>query len=393
VADERIQPVTMPKWGLSMKTGKVVEWLVTEGQAVTAGMDLADIETDKIAGTLESSQDGVLRRIVAQPGADVPVSAVIAVLAPAEVPDDAIDAVVAQAREALAASPEPDDAEAATSTVEVAGHTISYATADDGAADGAADETDADDDRGQGRDVVVLVHGYGGDKNAWLFVQEPLATGRTVHALDLPGHGDSSKALAGGAGLGDLAAVVLGFLDALGIDRAHLVGHSLGGAVVAAAAAMAPGRVRSLTLVAPAGFGAEVDAEYLRGFAVASSRRELKPLLERLFADPALVTRRLVDDVLRYKRLDGVSATLGRLLDMLVDPATGTQVIDARALLAGVDLPRAVVWGDQDRILPAHQAPEPGGGTDVRVVAGAGHMVHLEAPQSVIDAVERLLAR
>ena len=52
-----------------------------------------------------------------------------------------------------------------------------------------------------------------------------------------------------------------------------------------AVATAAPGKVASLTLLAPAGYTAEVDAEYLRGFAAPTSRRELKPLLGRLFAD------------------------------------------------------------------------------------------------------------
>ena len=55
-----------------------------------------------------------------------------------------------------------------------------------------------------------------------------------------------------------------------------------------------------------AGLGAEINAGYIEGFVAAGSRRELKPVLEQLFADPALVSRQMVDDVLKYKRLDGV---------------------------------------------------------------------------------------
>jgi pimeloyl-ACP methyl ester carboxylesterase len=87
---------------------------------------------------------------------------------------------------------------------------------------------------------VVLVDGFGGDKNSWLFVQQPLAEERTVHALDLPGHGASGKDVGDGS-LATLTDKVVGFLDALGVERAHLVGHSLGGAVVVAVAKAAPG--------------------------------------------------------------------------------------------------------------------------------------------------------
>ena len=294
MADDRIQRVTMPKWGLSMKSGKIIEWFVGEGDEIAKGDDVVDIETDKIAGTLESPVGGLLRRIIAEPGADLPVGAVLAVVAPSEVPDSEIDAVVEEAKAAIESGALEEGDEPAPQLVEVGGRTISYLTL-------APEEPTGD--------PVVLVHGYGGDKNSWLFVQQPLAESYTAIALDLPGHGASSKDVGDGS-LSMLADTVVGFLDALEISRAHLVGHSLGGAVIAAVAKATPGKVVSLTLLAPAGFTAEADAEYLRGFAAASSRRELKPLLGRLFADESLVTRQLVDDLLKYKRLDGVDKAL-----------------------------------------------------------------------------------
>jgi pyruvate dehydrogenase E2 component (dihydrolipoamide acetyltransferase) len=374
VTDDRIVPVTMPKWGLSMQLGKVTSWIVAEGDEVGVGDELADIETEKITGTLEAADAGTVRRIVAGVGEDVPVSGTIALIAPAEVGDDALDDAVAQARAVIDAGV-PDDAGgvAEVQTADVGGRKISYAGA------------------GTDGDVILLVHGYGGDRNSWLFLQEPLAAKYQVYALDLPGHGTSAKDVGDGT-LGVLAEAVTGVLDALGAARAHLVGHSLGGAVALAVAAGDPGRIASLTLIAPAGFGADINVGYLRGFADAATRRELKPVLSQLFADESLVTRQLVDDLLAYKRLDGVDAALHALLDALLDG--DAQRADSAAPLAAIGdaVPVTVVWGGADRVIPAAQA-EAVAGAVRHVIDGAGHMPHMERPSEVQAAIEETIAR
>jgi len=376
VTDERIVPVAMPKWGLSMRAGKITGWVVAEGDEVSVGDELADIETDKIAGTLEAAQAGTVRRIVARVGEDVPVSGTIALIAPAGVSDDALDAAAAEARAGIDAGV-PDEAAGgpAVETADVGGRKIRYAGA------------------GQDGEVVLLVHGYGGDRNSWLFLQEPLAARHRVYALDLPGHGTSAKDVGDGS-VGVLADAVLGVLDSIGAERAHLVGHSLGGAVAVAAAARDPRRIGSLTLIAPSGFGPEINAGYLRGFADAQTRRELKPVVGQLFADESLVTRQVVDDLLAYKRLDGVDEALHTLLGALLLPDSDAQRTDAATAVAalGGTVPVTVVWGRDDRVIPAAQAEAVAGAIRV-LVAGAGHMPHMERPAAVQAAIEAAIAR
>jgi len=378
MTDSGITSVAMPKWGLSMRSGKITDWVVAEGDPVAPGDDLADIETEKITGTLEADSPGLVRRLIATVGEDVPVGAAIALIAPPDVPDAVLDDLAARARAVIDAGlPEDEGAGPAVETVEAGGRKISYAGA------------------GDSGDVVLLVHGYGGDRNSWLFLQEPLAARHRVYALDLPGHGTSAKDVGDGS-VDLLADAVLGVLDAVGSDRAHLVGHSLGGAVVLAAAARSPGRIASLTLFAPAGFGPSINAGYVRGFAAAQTRRELKPLVGQLFADEQLVTRQVVDDLLAYKRLDGVDAALAALAETLLDG--DEQRIDSAAAVRalGEVVPVTVVWGSADRIIPAEQASSVAAvapGAAVRVIDGAGHMPHMERPAEAQAAVEETIAR
>jgi pyruvate dehydrogenase E2 component (dihydrolipoamide acetyltransferase) len=352
MGDKRIVPIVMPKWGLSMREGKVVGWLAEEGSNLGAGEAIVEIETDKIAGTVEAIEPGKLRRRIGAPDTVYPVKALLGVMADDQVSDADIDAYVASY-----VTPAAEEGEAAEGAryefVEVAAGRLRYAR------------------RGSAADTVLLIHGFGGDLDNWLFNIDALAEHATVLALDLPGHGQSTKTIADPT-LGGLAATVLSFLDALKVGKAHLVGHSLGGAIAMTAAEMAPQRVRSLTLVGSAGLGQEINAAYLTGFINASSRREMKPVLELLFADPAQVGRQLVEDILKYKRLDGVAAALRALADGVF--AGGRQ----QAVPGGnATIPTLAIAGKDDRIIPAAHTAN-ARAVRIEIVEGAGHMVQME---------------
>jgi pyruvate dehydrogenase E2 component (dihydrolipoyllysine-residue acetyltransferase) len=360
-----ITKLAMPKWGLSMRQGKVTDWLVEVGETVDPGDELFEVETEKIDGAVESPAAGVLRRRVAEVGAVVPVGGLVGVLADPSVADAEVDAFVAEFQASFVPEDAEAEAETPTRTTEVGGRRLRYLEL--GPADAAGDP-------------VVLLHGFGGDLNNWLFTTGKLAERRRVYAPDLPGHGESAKDV----GAGDLAAFVAvlgGFLDAVGAGRAHLVGHSLGGAVALAYALDQPDRVASLTLIAGAGLGPEINADYVDGFVAAERRRELKGVLELLFADPGLVNRQLVDDVLRYKRLDGVDQALRTVAGAMFPSGRQAAVLTDR--LDRLAVPLLVVWGEQDRVLPAAHAGALAGRGRVEIVAGAGHSPHMEAANEV----------
>ena len=229
--------------------------------------------------------------------------------------------------------------------------------------------------RGESGPDVILIHGFGGDLDNWLFNIDALAEKARVTALDLPGHGQSDKTVSD-ASLKGLSAALLGFMDALGIETAHLVGHSMGGAVAAKTALDAPARVSSLTLIGSAGLGDAINTGYTDGFVAASSRRDLKPVLEQLFHDPATVTRQLVDDLLKYKRLDGVSDALTALSGALF--AGGRQAEVVADALAAASVPVLVVFGETDQVIPVAHAHALGKRATVEVIPQAGHMVQME---------------
>jgi pyruvate dehydrogenase E2 component (dihydrolipoamide acetyltransferase) len=315
---------------------------------------------------------GVLRRRVASPGDTIPVGGLLAVVAEAGVADADVDAFVAEYQAAVVPGESEEDAGPEPETVRVGTGTLRYLR------------------QGEGPDAVVLLHGFGGDLNNWLFAAPALAEGHTVYALELPGHGGSSKDV-GPGDLDFLVDAVAQFLDELDLGQAHLVGHSLGGLVAASLALRDPQRARSLTLVASAGLGEEINGDYIDGFISAGSRRELKPALELLFADSGQVTRQLVDDVLRYKRIDGVDAALRAIAGQVFGDGRQHAVLTDR--LAHLGVPLLVVWGEQDRIIPpdhARRAPE---GAEVHVLEGSGHSPHMEAPGDVNRVIEGFLAR
>jgi pyruvate dehydrogenase E2 component (dihydrolipoamide acetyltransferase) len=371
---DAIRPIVMPKWGLAMQEGMVAKWLVEEGAAIEAGDEILDIETSKIANVFESPVAGPLRRVVVGEGETVPVGALLGVVADDSVLDTDLDAFIAgfqeefaaHAAEVGAAAPEPE-------TVEAGGRRIRYLALGDGESL-----------------PIVFIHGFGGDLNNWQFNQEALAEGRATYALDLPGHGGSTKDLGDAADVGALAAAVLDFMDAKGIAKAHLVGHSLGGAIALDLALNHADRVASVTAICSAALGPEINMDYIDGFMQARRRKQLQPVLEMLVADPQMVSREMIEDVLRFKRLDGAEAALNRIADATV--AGGRQALELTARLGEIRAPVQLIWGRQDRIIPAGHAEGLPESVRVHLLDDAGHMVHMEKAAEVNDLIKAFVA-
>ncbi len=228
---------------------------------------------------------------------------------------------------------------------------------------------------------IVLLHGFGGDVETWINIRVALEGRHRVIAFDLPGHGRAF----GWPEIGNArvtAKAVLQSLEAMGLDRVHLVGHSMGGATAFLVAAKAPERVASLTLIAPGGFGPEVNHRLLRHYAVARTVEEITPLLEQFFGDSVVLPPSIPRRIAAEREANPTLVANYAAISETIVTATGQPELK-RDMLATVPYPVKLIWGEMDRVIPASQTRNVPPNVGVHLLPGVGHMPHAEAPRIV----------
>ncbi|PWC33940.1 alpha/beta fold hydrolase [Azospirillum sp. TSO35-2] len=240
---------------------------------------------------------------------------------------------------------------------------------------------------GSGGTPVLLLHGFAGDRLTWQFNLSALSARRRAIAVDLPGHGGSTPDVGSGR-VTDFAPWLVGFLDALELQRVHLVGHSMGGYVARELARLAPERVVSLTLLASAGLGTPFDLGFLRRAIAPADVAEGRACAERLFAGPSPLIPRF-GEVLHAQGADPVRrAALERIIAVSFDPhAAGGPPVD----WGDYRLPIQVLWGRDDRIIPLPPPDRLPPGAPFRIFDNAGHLPHIEAASPVTAAIRTFL--
>ncbi|TPK91460.1 MULTISPECIES: alpha/beta fold hydrolase [unclassified Mesorhizobium] len=245
-------------------------------------------------------------------------------------------------------------------------------------------------EQGVGSKAIVLLHGFGGCHDVWRDVISLLAPPARTLAYDLPGHGLSLDFP--GAGPARVAArAILADLSARALKRVHLVGHSMGGAVAALMALAEPERVASLTLLAPGGFGPEINGPLLRRFAAAKDLSEIRACLAAM-SGPLTRPFDHTIDVLRDMR--GRPGQLRKLVEIAAAMTRDDrQGVIPRDQLDRLTMPVMVAWGSDDAVLPIAQSDDLPAHFHVHHVLEAGHMLIEEAPDLVASIIRRNTSR
>ena len=231
---------------------------------------------------------------------------------------------------------------------------------------------------------LVFLHGFGAAAFVWAELQETFAEEHPSLAYDLPGHGLSLGA-DGIGGAGHMARAIAADLARRGIERAHFVGHSMGGAVAAKIALRDPALVTSMTLLAPGGFGPDINHRLLARYAAAADHDALRAALENMYGWNSPVPERVVAGLVERRSAPGATVCLASILSsILLRTEDGVmQGTIARDALAKLTMPVKVLWGKRDNVVPTGQANGLPPLFAVHLFEQAGHMLIDERPTDV----------
>jgi pimeloyl-ACP methyl ester carboxylesterase len=254
--------------------------------------------------------------------------------------------------------------------------------------------------------AVLLIHGMAGSSRTWTPVMRRLADRFTVIAPDLLGHGASAKPR-GDYSLGAHASGVRDLLGVLGIERATLVGQSLGGGIAMQLAYQHPELCERLVLAGSGGLGREVSG-VLRLLALPGAEYVMPAFFPRF-------VRRQGDAFSGFLRGLGIRAPhlaeAWRAYASLTDPesrdafvrtlravidAGGQSVSAVDRLYLAAAVPSLILWGARDRIIPvehARQAHERMPGSRLEIFEQAGHFLHAEEPERFADVLADFIER
>lgn len=432
--------VKMPKWGLTMTQGTIIDWLVAEGSEVSEGDMLLTVETEKAVDDVGAPASGILYRIVAPAGSEVEVSGPVAlIVADGEsLSDEEIATLLAPsepvAAPGVATTGFTSPRERRTAVRDAGGRINASPAAKKLAAElgvdlaevgatGPGGRVTSDDVQraadenvdptptvglahlGDGRSVyfleagpksdrpIVFIHGLGGALSSWQLVMGGLADRHRMTSVDLPGHGNSSKTPPDSADY-SVAGLANDIATALGVGKRKpsvIVGHSLGGAVALKLALDHPELVAGLVLIDSAALGESIANELLDLMSSDGGAETARGLLSLFFADQKLVTDRGVEEMAGYQEDGGWEAQQAVANAAF---AGGTQQFGLSRELSTIDKPVLLIWGEHDRVTPLSDAISALTGFPdalLKVLPDTGHVPQVERAAEVATAIDRFV--
>jgi abhydrolase domain-containing protein 6 len=249
----------------------------------------------------------------------------------------------------------------------------------------------------KGAPPLVLIHGFGGDKDNWAMLAPHLCYRYHVIVPDLVGFGDNSRDMDAPYDIKAQTDRLMAFLDALGIDHAHLVGNSMGGWIALQAALDHPGRLTTLTLINNAGVAGKEESDLQKlprdsvSPLVPGTVQDLNNLMAFIAHKPRYIPSRFMDVVFQDRSVHN------ELLDKIF--WTIADEVDQRPLnarLKDVAVPTLIIWGRNDRLIHVSCVAELEAGIPVNeaiIFDNVGHVPMLEKPAETAAVMRRFLAK
>ena len=252
-------------------------------------------------------------------------------------------------------------------------------------------------------DSIILLHGFSANKDNWIRFTKALDKKYHVIAIDLAGHGDSEQLLTTDYGLIKQAERLDAFMNRLELDRFHIVGNSMGGAISALYSIKYPSKVKSLTLIDSAGINGENPSEYFQALAkgknplIATDETSFDFRMDFTMSHPPLLPWPLYP---AFVRTTLARAELNKKIfnDMLATQKHLEEINFQRNIevtIAGQNLPTLIMWGDEDRVLDVSAAAAfkqliPA--ARVHIFEGVGHLPMVEIPNESAEVYQQFLS-
>ena len=245
----------------------------------------------------------------------------------------------------------------------------------------------------QKKSTVVMLHGFGGNKDNWLRLAQQLNQGYQVIAPDLKGHGANVRDLNDSYHISDQVDFVHSFLGKLGVTKFHLVGNSMGGAISSLYAARYPEQVKSLTLISPAGVhdvpsALDLKLEEGKNPLIATSEQEFKELMDFVMVEKPFIPAAIAK-VEAEKAVGRAEMNRKIFTDIRADLS-----LDLNGEFNKIKAPTLIIWGAEDQAINVANIDKyvsliPN--AEKVVLEGIGHVSMIEVPEYTAELMRPYL--